>query len=271
MRIRLFIALSLVVTFVRFLSAEDLPPRLEMVAEASVARLAALYDVPLSQAQLPMDIRLVTGDRVPADWLGVPAHAAGIARPASSSILVFIDRAGNFPFGDTAQTLRHEISHVLLYRGLGFHPPRWLDEGLAVRFSGRWETERRRTMNLPLAELTELLGSFDISNREAYRAAHDAVDILVEDEEIPLLIRLSRQAGSVERGYFQLRGVTPDEALARHRGSWLGRITSFVTLIPDALWPAAALIAIAGAVVLRRRRRKRLDQMPLDDQDPGWK
>ena len=78
-----------------------------------------------------LDNMIVDGDDLPPGWEGVPEWAAGVARPAESRILVVRSRTGRFPFGDVAQTLGHELSHVYLARTLGFSPPRWLDEGLA--------------------------------------------------------------------------------------------------------------------------------------------
>ncbi len=212
---------------------------------------------------------------LPPGWGDLPAYAAGAAHPPSSRILILRSRTGVYPFGDEAQTLRHELSHVLLFRALGYAPPRWLDEGLALRAGAEWgwADEWHAALALPRVasgewRLARVEGDFaggEGSARGSYALAGGFVrDLFPDDASVRGFVEAARAAGSVEDAFRSRFGVTPDHAFREwaRRLPWWSELLAVFTG-PGALWGAVtALFLLAAFFAYRRRLRwkRRWDQ-----------
>lgn len=254
----------------------QLPPGLERIREAETVRLAALYALPPELARAPMDVRFFQGPagETPPGWSGLPPFAAGAAQPSSGRLVVHGGRTGRYPFGDDAQTLRHELSHVLLHRSLGYQPPRWLDEGLAMRAGSEWGAAdsgflglalfRAARGTLTLEELERDFVGGEVGTRRSYAVARGFVrDLFPTDREVTAFVLDARQTGSPEATFLRRFGVTPQSAFrvwARDLpwwGEWLVFLGS-----PGLLWGVVVLLFLAAVVASIRRKRKLYEQLP---------
>ncbi len=266
-----FLALSLPVW-----AESDLPAGLEEVRVETVDRLGRLYAVPVREQLRPIEIHVqgAGNSALPEEWRGMPPWAAAAAKSASGKIILFPGRTGRYPFGDLPQTLRHELSHVLLYRSLGFHPPRWLDEGLAMRAAGEWKTSD--DMFSAIALLGVARGRFSIQRleedfrsgeskvRRSYALARAFVrDTFPDDTDLTRFLVESRRLGSVEKAFMRRFRATPQQAFqawARNLpwwGEWMIWIGS-----PSTLWFLVVALFIVAAFLSYRRRKRIYEELP---------
>lgn len=253
-----------------------LPSGLERTREAETVRLGTLYALPADVAQAPVEASLFEGPsgEPPPGWSGLPEFAAGAAQPALGRLVVHGGRTGRYPFGDTAQTLRHELSHVLLYRSLGYEPPRWLDEGLAMRAGSEWGAPDSGFLGLALFRaargtmtLNDLERDFaggEGAARRSYAVARGFVrDLFPTDREVTAFVLDARRTGSPDASFLRRFGVTPQSAFrvwARDLpwwGEWLVFLGS-----PGLLWGLVVVLFLAASVASIRRRRKAYEQLP---------
>ena len=270
---------GLLLPSLRSASAQTKPPavvgELHGVLESSARDLCRLYDVPPALCSQPVHVRVVeSASALPAEWRGFPAYAAGAAEPASGRILIDLSRCGPYPFGDAAQTLRHEVSHVMLYRALGYEPPRWLDEGLAMRASGDWSFADSVYATLALPYVAR--GSWSLQRVEAdfaggegsVRRSYALVkgfvrDLFPDDASVTAFVVEARRDGSVGKAFRRRFGVSPEAAFrawAKNMpwwGRWLEEVTS-----PAVLWVAVTLLFLVAAALAWRRRRKKYEALP---------
>ncbi len=252
-----------------------LPPKLQRVRRASLDYLCRLYDVSPGQSVKPISITIVDyPSALSGAWKGFPTYAAGEAEPSQGRILVVLSRCGEYPFGDAAQTLRHELSHVMLYRSLGFQAPRWFDEGLAMRAEGEWGFSDGFYSVLALPAVAE--GKWRLSRVEAdfqggegsvrrsYALAKGFVrDLFPNNADLTAFIIEARRDGSVDTAFFRRFGVSPAtafQAWAKHLpwwGQWVAWLTS-----ENVLWILVTLLFILATVAAYHRRRIRYERLP---------
>ena len=243
--------------------------------QASTRYLCDLYAIPDQYCNQPVYITVAPdAGRIPPEWAGFPSYAAAEARPSQSSILIVLSRCGSYPFGDVDQTLRHELSHVLLYRALGFHPPRWLDEGLAMRAAGEWGWQDRffAAMALPavargdwkLSRVERDFSGGESSVRRSYALAKGFVlDTFKSNEDVTSFIIDARRYRSVDRAFMIRFGVTPERAFRSWAinlpwwGEWIYWFTSMNTL-----WIVITLLFLLAFVAAIRRKRKKYLALP---------
>lgn len=257
-------------------SAAALPPELEGVRASETARLAKLYAIPAAAASAPVEATLFEGpaETTPPGWQGLPPFAAGAAQPQSGRLVVHAGRTGRYPFGDAAQTLRHELSHILLYRALGFEPPRWLDEGLAMRAGSEWGSPDSGYLAIAIFQVSRGRLTLDglerdfyggeTATRRSYALARGFVrDLFPSDSEVTAFVLEARREGGAERAFVMRFGVGPGTAFrawARDLpwwGEWLVVLGS-----PGLLWGIVALLFLAAVVASVRRRRRVYEQLP---------
>ncbi len=212
---------------------------------------------------------------IPPEWAGLPSYAAGAADPRAGRIIVVLSRCGSYPFGDAGQTLRHELSHVLLARGLGFVAPRWLDEGLAMRTAAEWGFSDELYSALALPAVAH--GSWHLDRvdadfaggegqvRRSYALAKGFVrDLFKSDADLAEFIREARRDGSVDRAFRVRFGISPDAAFSHWAknlpwwGEWVVALSN-----PNILWMGVAVLFLLAAFAAWRRRKRRYAE--LDD------
>ena len=84
-----------------------------------------------------------------------PPWAVGYALSELGLVVLMPSRVPDYPDGDLAEVLRHEVAHVLVSRAAGGRPvPRFLDEGLAVVAARGWQLRDRSRLLLAVWPLS---------------------------------------------------------------------------------------------------------------------
>ncbi|MEW5764337.1 MAG: hypothetical protein ACOYXN_12265 [Acidobacteriota bacterium] len=251
------------------------PREYERVFLEARARLEGLYGVPpaLRGAPIRVTVAAVPGE-LPAEWAGLPSFAAGAAVEEEGRIVVILSRCGRYPFGDGRQTLVHEVSHVALYRALGKRPPRWFDEGLAMRASGEWDLRDEWNAALALrdvargrwriAQMEEDFAQGEGAVRRSYALAKGFVrDLFKDDASLRLFLDEARRMGSVDAAFAVTFGMPPDAAFRAWAknlpwwGEWVVVLSS-----PGLLWTGVLLLFFAAVAAAYRRRRRKYEALP---------
>lgn len=257
------------------LSGGELPPDLEQVREETVRRLGRLYGMDEQLLREPIAVtRADPGDEAFGPWRGIPPYAAGAALQEAGAIVIVPSRTGKYPFGDEGQTLRHEISHVLLYRALGFRPPRWFDEGLAMRAGGDWGVEDEWYLAFALPRAAR--GEYTLARLEAdFREGEARVrrsyvlaraftgDLFLDEEELTAFLREAGAGRSVEGAFRSRFGVEPEGAFrrwAQERPVW--REWVLVLGSSRAVWTAGAFLFLVASLLAFIRRRRSYARLP---------
>ena len=256
--------------------ASGLGGELEKVKGDALVRLGASYSLPQQLAGIPVDVEIYPkgSQELRSAWPGLPAYAAGAADPAMGRIVLVEGATGRYPFGDLQQTLRHELSHVVLYRALGFQPPRWFDEGLAMRAGAEWclpdegylalALYRVSTGSLTLSDIESDFREGESEVRRSYALARAFVaDLFRSDADVAEFVLRARAMGSVDTAFVGRFGITPGEAFKRWAKDlpWWGEWLIFIGS-PALLWSLIALLFFAAVVASVRRRRRVYEQLP---------
>lgn len=251
---------------------EALPQDLEDVLSQARARLCQVYQVPQEACGLPIEVRIAQAGQ--AESSGLPGFAAGAADPRVGLIVLVPSKCGGYPFGDVPQTLRHEVSHVLLFRSLGYSPPRWLDEGLAMRAAGEWgladevysvlalHAVARGNWRLEKVEADFQAGEGSV--RRSYALARGFVRALFpRDDEVTDFLLDARRLRSVDKAFGVRFGMPPEQAFQAWAknlpwwGEWLVAASA-----PGVLWTLVTALFIAAAVAAYVRRKRRFEELP---------
>jgi len=208
----------------------------------------------------------------------IPGWADGTAWPTLG--VIFLKRPGLR--GGQAKPLRqvldHELVHVLLGRAfLPFHPPQWLQEGVAQVFAGEAgpeNTERlaRGLLNRDLHTLDELVAGFPEDPQGAELAYAETADFVLwmmhtyGEDVVPKLIRHLADGRPATAAIRESTGEFYREVERR----WRSRLTSGVPLwggplSEDGLWIIAAVMLAIGGFRRRREIRVRIEEMGRDE------
>jgi hypothetical protein len=251
------------------------PGDLDAFTRESWKNLESLYGVPDSLRGAPIAVSIVPTPRdLPPEWANLPPYAAGAAVEEQGRVAVLVWKCGAYPFGDVRQTLVHELSHVLLYRALGRRPPRWLDEGLAMRASREWGASDGLYSLLALRSVAH--GGWNLARverdfaggespvRGSYALVKGFVrDLFRGDAEVGAFLEDARRLGSVDAAFVARFGMTPDRAFANWAknlpwwGEWLVWISS-----PAVLWMVVGALFLLAALAAFRRRRAKYEALP---------
>ncbi len=239
------------------------------------ARLEALYGVPAELRGAPVRVTVAaTPGQLPPEWAGLPPFAAGAAVEEEGRIVIILSRCGRYPFGDGRQTLVHEVSHVALYRALGKRPPRWFDEGLAMRAAGEWGLSDEWNAALALrdvargrwriAQMEEDFAQGEGAVRRSYALAKGFVrDLFKDDASLRAFLDQARRMGSVDAAFAVTFGMPPDAAFRAWAknlpwwGEWVVVLSS-----PGLLWTAVLVLFFAAVAAAYRRRRRKYEALP---------
>jgi len=198
----------------------------------------------------------------------LPSWTEAFASPATRTMVVKSprwDRSGS----NFRVVLVHELLHLLLHEKVGNRPiPRWLDEGLAIFYSGevRWKTmtaiSKASATNslIPLQDIDLVLkfhrAKAELAYQESYTAVHyllsiydvDALRIIFEgiregrDMDESFLMATGSNFAGFEREWRQYVKKT-------YKWFWLLEINSYI-------WVAIFLLAVLALVIIKIRNRR---------------
>lgn len=204
---------------------------------------------------------------------GIPDWSAAVAIPSMNRIVIKSPELT--PQDKPLETLiAHEYGHLVTHAyccsgSSDIHPPRWLDEGLAMYLSSEWTFDDFVTIStssvfsglMPLAEL-EHVQSFG-SNRAhlAYAQSYLAVSYLIEyygkGSVTELLARIGED-GDIDAALQATLGANVDVFEAELFSHIRKRYTLVGILMNSTIfWGVMALVVVLAFVLAMRRRAKR--------------
>lgn len=208
------------------------------------------------------------GDAIPQELMNVPKYVVGIAMVESGQIYIFNERTNSYPFGSLEQVYIHELSHIYLYRAIGFRVPRWFDEGLATKLSGEWSftDEFYLALSLPkvalsdfeLSKLEKDFKGYESSSRTSYALSQAFVkDLFINDLDLKNFIKDIKKENSFEKAFIKRFNLTPDNAfkLWAKRLPWWGPLFYFITSA-NTLWFFIVILFLIASVITIIRRLK---------------
>ena len=256
----------------------DLPGIVARVA----TRLDRQFETPMTTVLTPDVVEFRRVVRELPHGRDVSDNVVGVAIP---TLHVLVIRGGLSPgaLHSFAETLRHEIAHLLIHQiaGVGTRVPRWFDEGLAS-----WASEHRLPPwdEADLVVLARVGGLYDLLALEkefppghrgtsiAYTQSYLLVAFLVEchGERAILDVLASLEHRELREALSELTGETVGD-LEMHFSSWLiSRRALFWSLLGFVnLWTVAALLAIVAIVRSVLRRRRLLRTLEDEERDHG--
>lgn len=208
-----------------------------------------------------------------------PTWAAGTAYPAHNLIILRSPRGMKGGRTDIEEVLRHEYTHLALARALrGNEAPRWLDEGLTMLQTRRWNFSRtyclsRGVLSNSLIPLEELKDGFPLDQDQAQLAYAQSLSFVgfikreYGPQALPRLITGLAHGLDAEEALRQATGLglrnleRQWKAELKRRYSWIPIVTSFFSL-----WFLASLLFLLGYWLKRRRAKRTLEQWE-DEED----
>lgn len=207
-------------------------------------------------------------DELNGELKKVPDYVAGMAIPDKGEIYLFKWRMNSYPFGNYNQVMIHELSHVYLYRTLGFRAPRWFDEGVAMRLSKEWDRADNLFLFIGLfeplfseyglEELEEDFKGYEGQKRRAYALSKAFLNFLFKDDrDLKDFIILVKREKSFERAFFVKFNNSPQTLFAlwaKNYPIWKPLLTYLTSPITFLLF--ALILLFIAYFVSRLRARK---------------
>jgi hypothetical protein len=204
---------------------------------------------------------------------------AGFAVGASNLVVLFPARSPSYPDDTLEDVLRHEVTHVLIWRASAGQPvPRWFNEGVAMA-AERERGFRDQTQLLyslvigsatSLDELNRLFSGGQNEQIRAYALAgalvHDVLQRYGPGVCGDVLRRVSRGI-PFDSAFRDATGSTPaeiDSEFWRRQRMW----TTWVPIITSStiVWLAITLLALL-AIYARRRKNRAIEKRWAEEPD----
>jgi hypothetical protein len=218
--------------------------------------------VGLKDPGAPIHIELVSGSSDLAR--SVPTWIAGFAQ--QESVVIFPSRSPSYPDNTLDDVLRHEVTHVLIWRVTSGRPiPRWFNEGLATSAERSQGLRDKTQLYLQLVsgspssldEIDRLFGGGPSDQARAYLLSGAIVQSLISEHGQNVAARILERVGngeSFESAFADVVGQSPSaeetEFWKRQRvwTAWIPVLSS-----QETLWSVITLLAILA--IWRRRKR----------------
>ncbi len=199
-----------------------------------------------------------------------PGWGAGLAFPQARTIMLRLDQP------DPAQTLHHELAHLVLRQSVKVRVPLWFDEGFAAWASG--ELGRMESLELNVAVATGRVPTLDELNRLlrgtsanadlAYTLSASAVAEIARrapEGALPRLLDRLEQGESFDSALVGSTGLTEERFEDAWRSALKHRYSLLTWFTAGGVWLVIALSL--GWLVWYRRWRDRPRRAALD---VGW-
>ena len=199
------------------------------------------------------------------------------AMPARDLIVIDYSRMNRVPF-DLEDTLRHELSHILLHQEIDASSiPKWLDEGVAqwasggmadILRTGEKDLLQQAVLSHRLIALDNLVSTFPASPNEfilAYEESKSFTEYIVKkygEEKLRLILKGLKKNETFEQTAYDNLGLPLNKLEEKWKDS-LSKENLWISYAADHLsWLLfffAALISIAGYCVAKRRMKNYRD------------
>jgi len=255
--------------------ARDLTREVEELApllyEIAAARTGAASCAPIDIDLVP---DVLDAHAASSDWR-LPRWAAGAARPDERRIVIGV--TADRQLLDRRRVLLHELTHVAVASAARGAPlPRWFEEGVARVVASEDGDDDDRALavahvagrELPLAAIERGMPRDRGDAALGYAVAGRAVRIIEARGGSDAIARVLAAAGGGAPFEDALVAVTGRQIwqlevdVARSVTTW----SAWATVLRgvDVWMPLAVLVAIVGAIGVRRRRKERLQHMDDD-------
>lgn len=226
-----------------------------------------------------LTIHFVTHAGRVAQATGMPEWVKGVANPPRGEIAISL-HAPDGSVSDFANTLRHELVHVALYRAAGDRDlPRWFHEGVAESLTeeislARSESLAQAVFGPGVPTLDDFDAAFTADQRRvevAYAAARDFVTFLrYYDEEGHKFRRLFselRNEHGFEASFIRAYDLSLGELDEEWRAGLLGRFMWYPLMASGTL-PFLMFAPIGAVAWIRKRRefRKGLERLAAQEE-----
>lgn len=208
----------------------------------------------------------------------IPRWSEGLAVPGRNAIILKSPRWLP-PETDHAAIAIHELTHLLLDRAANGQPlPRWLNEGLAIHYSGEKELAATTLISkalatnslIPLDEIDRVLQFHRSKAQLAYQQSHLAVDYLIRNYGLAAVRNIIHKIGTgldADQAFLEELNVDTwdfeDEWLAdvKHKFRW-----HFLLEADSYLWLIILLLFVIGFVIIRRRNRRLMESWQEEEE-----
>lgn len=205
-------------------------------------------------------------ENIPDELKSLPNYVSGVAIPEKGEIYLFKRRTNSYPFGSIDQVYVHELSHIYLYRAIGFRVPRWFDEGVAMKNSAEWgfadefylalSLPRIALSNFSLQTLENGFSGYEGASRTSYALSRAFVkDLFVNDNDLQTFIKEIKNSNSFEKAFIKRFNLTPDSAFKAWAKQlpWWGPLLVFITS-PNTMWLFVFLLFLITIFVSIKKR-----------------
>jgi hypothetical protein len=231
------------------------------------------------QAPAAMDVFIVTTQQAFDSLAGnaIPDWGAGVAIPFKHRIVIKSPRIlpGDKSLGEL---VAHEYAHMVLASAVGYREvPRWLDEGLAMYMSAEWSWDDNLAMaravifggEIPLSDIEHLNRFTAAKAQVAYAESFLAFKYFLDTygrSSLRILLFGIASGKSFNDAMVAAIGANYGAFEQEFAGYLHGRY-NIVSLLFDSnlFWILLAVIVIVGFLIVRLRRRRRIEE--LDEYD----
>jgi len=208
-----------------------------------------------------------------------PKWSDGLAAPVKNVIILKSARWMP-PETDNEAIAVHELTHIILNRAVNGNPiPRWLNEGLAVYYSGEKGFASGSLVSkalvtnsiIPLSDIDEVL-QFHVDKAQlAYQQSYLAVDYLFHiygSDAVRKIIHKLGEGLNLNQAFIEVINLD----LWEFEDEWYQHIKRkyrwhFLVEFDNYLWVLILALFILGFLVIRRRNKRIIQQWQEED-DP---
>lgn len=254
-------------------ASPSLAPVAERIRAVDLVRLDA--DLTRTGLAMPPRIRVMLISEDDPRSRAIPSWIVGLAT-GEQDVVIFPQRVLPYPHDSVESVFRHEVAHLALAARAGGRPlPRWFHEGVAIAVDEGWSVSGRLRLLLEMLgnpAITDLTRLFTSGTRPDAAQAYGLAAALVDDvqrrhgAEAPGAIAARVAEGVPFVRAFELEtGESPDAAASR---AWRGyrRWTAWVPAFTDGSTVWAAILALATAAYLVRRRQRARRRQRWDEE-----
>jgi hypothetical protein len=176
-------------------------------------------------------------------------------------------------------SLVHELVHLVVHNYLGVRDlPRWMDEGLAIFYSGeqRWKTATALSKAIstnsliPLSDIDYVLEYHQVKADLAYQQSYSAVHYMLRTYDIEAVRQILsdiRMGAPVQKAFFDATASSLTEfeiewqtyARKTHKWMWFYEIDEFVWVF--------IFVLVVLAFIARRIRNKSIERQWQEEQE----
>lgn len=263
--------------FVIFYAAQDVQYVRQAAEILAEAYEEIIYDLHIAKADSFYVYIMPTRKSFQEAMRGrLPSWTGAFAHPAYHRMVV---KSPRWHQSDNFRTvLVHELFHLIIHNYLGSRDlPRWLDEGLAIFYSGEehWKTARALSKAIatnsiiPLADIESVLSYHQAKADLAYQQCYSAVSYLLSTYDIEAVRHIIvglKKGESLQQCFLPATGSTLSDfelewqqhVRQTHRWFWFYEIDEYIWIL--------IFVLVIMAFVVRKIRNNKIEKQWQQEQ-----